>query len=153
MIFFIDIFVLGPDLPKPLTYHQMVSVDGTVIAISGNTMQCRRGICRVGDHSNSLYKLVCNQNCRWKELPQKVTVARRDFVAMTIPDEMTNCRGKVRTRPISVLNPFFKDKFIGANLYKQTKAANKTNTKTKSGFVGFGGLISNHIVSSNSFCC
>ena len=79
-------FALGPDLPKPLFWHQMVSVDGAVIAIGGYS--------NVNGYSKSLYKLACSQECHWKEMSQKLTVARSSFVAMTIPDEMTNCQKK-----------------------------------------------------------
>ena len=81
-----DIFILGPDLPKPLEAHQMVSVDGTVIAIGGYSND--------GCYSKSLYKLECSDDCHWKEMSQKLTAAREWFVAMTIPDEMTNCQKK-----------------------------------------------------------
>ena len=63
----------------------MVSVDGTVIAIGGNNNN---------DNLNALYKLECSDDCHWKEMSQKLTFARRHFVAMTIPDEMTNCPKK-----------------------------------------------------------
>ena len=86
-----DIFILGPDLPIPLFAHQMVNFDGSVVAIGGGK---RSG------HSDALFKLLCSTKgeCEWKKMSQKLTVARDFFVAMTIPDEMANCRAKVRTK-------------------------------------------------------
>ena len=77
----------GPDLPKPLYLLKMIEFGDTAIAIGGTSYD--------GLHpSNSLYKLVCyhGTNCEWKEMSQKLRVARFDFVAMLIPDWMTNCK-------------------------------------------------------------
>ena len=130
---FKDIFILGPNLPKPLRWLNMVSVDGTVIAIGG--YGGFGGEWSHGDYSNSLYKLVCSQKCRWIELAQKLTVARYGFVAMTIPDEMTNCRAKVRTKVYNYsLESFFLHNYIlilGSNRSKQSKANTNTSTSTK----------------------
>ena len=70
----------------------MVNFDGSVIVIGGWGKE--------DGHSDSLYKLVCSNDkrCKWEEMSQKLTVARQNFVAMMIPDEMTNCRAKVRTK-------------------------------------------------------
>ena len=69
----------------------MVSVDSTVVSIDNSN---------IDDNYKSLYKLVCREECQWIELTKKLTVARSSFVAMTIPDEMTKCRAKVRTKVI-----------------------------------------------------
>ena len=80
---------LGPDLPKPLEDHQLVNFDDTVIAIGGVHDFSSDG------KSNVLFKLVCTfEECQWKEMAQKLAVARDSFFAMTIPDEMTKCRKK-----------------------------------------------------------
>ena len=69
----------------------MVSVDGAAVAIGGDSD---------GDYSNAIFRLVCSalDECQWAKMAQKMSVAREDFVAMTIPDEMTNCRAKVITK-------------------------------------------------------
>ena len=69
----------------------MVSVDGTVVAIGGWSNN---------ELSNAIFHLVCSSldECQWTQMAQKLSVARDNFVAMTIPDEMTNCRAKVRTK-------------------------------------------------------
>ena len=66
----------------------MVSVDGTVVAIGGRSN---------GALSNAIFQLVCSSldECQWAEMAQKLSVARWDFVAMAIPDEMTNCKKKL----------------------------------------------------------
>ena len=56
--FFEVIFILGPDLPKPLQRLQMVKFDDTVIAIGRY-------------YSRSLYKFVCSEECHWEEMLQK----------------------------------------------------------------------------------
>ena len=70
----------------------MVNFDGHVIAIGGYNSN-------EGD-SNALFKLDCTtyDDCQWIKMAQKLKVARSAFVAMTIPDEIANCRAKVRTK-------------------------------------------------------
>jgi len=65
----------------------MVSVNGTVVAIGGLNND---------GYSNAIFQLVCSalDECVWVEMAQKLSVARGNFVAMTIPDEMTNCQKK-----------------------------------------------------------
>ena len=63
----------------------MVNYEGSVIAIGGYDYD---------DYSKSLFKLECSDECQWKEMSQKLAEGRTDFVAMTIPDEMTNCQKK-----------------------------------------------------------
>ena len=66
----------------------MVEFDGTVVAIGGYSKD---------DQSSSLIKLVCSiDECQWTEMSQKLEVARCLFVAMLIPDEMTNCHKKLK---------------------------------------------------------
>jgi hypothetical protein len=59
------------------------SQDGQgVIAIGGNSN---------GVHS-SMYKLICDQlECKWSEMEQQLQIARQLFVAMLIPNHLTNC--------------------------------------------------------------
>ena len=78
----------------------MVSVDGTVVAIGGRSNN---------ELSNAIFQLVCSSldECQWTEMAQKMSVARSNFVAMPIPDEMTNCRAKVRPKSNFSLESFF----------------------------------------------
>jgi hypothetical protein len=41
----------------------------------------------------TLYRLNCEDffGCNWQEMEQKLKVGRRNFVAMIIPDSLTNC--------------------------------------------------------------
>ena len=68
----------------------MVNFDDSVIVVGGLNKE--------NGYSKSFYKLVCFDDCHWNMMPQKLAVARGLFVAMTIPDEMTNCKAKVRTK-------------------------------------------------------
>jgi hypothetical protein len=41
---------------------------------------------------SSIYKLICDQlGCKWSEMEQQLIIPRRFFVAMLIPDTLTNC--------------------------------------------------------------
>jgi hypothetical protein len=41
---------------------------------------------------SSIYKLICDQlGCKWSEMEQQLKIPRRYFVAMLIPDTLTNC--------------------------------------------------------------
>jgi hypothetical protein len=46
-----------------------------------------------GSDQSSLYQLNCDDEsgCKWDEMEQRLKVARSDFVAMIIPDRLTNC--------------------------------------------------------------
>jgi hypothetical protein len=46
------------------------------------------------DHADqsSIYKLICDQlECKWSEMEQQLKIPRDLFVAMLIPDTLTNC--------------------------------------------------------------
>ena len=78
----------------------MVNFDSSVVVIGGWSEK--------NSYSSSLYKLMCSHDeCMWSEMGQKLIAAREMFVAMKIPDEMTNCTAKVRNQSvISTLNYF-----------------------------------------------
>jgi hypothetical protein len=41
---------------------------------------------------SSIYKLICDQlGCKWSKMKQQLHIARSIFVAMLIPDTLTNC--------------------------------------------------------------
>ena len=74
-------------MPNKLENHEMVQLDKDVVIIGGYVPY-------VGDQS-SLHRLTCqNRNCEWKTLTQQLKVARTEFVAMLIPDELVDCSGK-----------------------------------------------------------
>jgi hypothetical protein len=55
-----------------------------------------QGVIVIGGYSaadqSSIYKLICDQlECKWSEMEQQLKIARRSFVAMLIPDALTNC--------------------------------------------------------------
>jgi hypothetical protein len=57
-----------------------------------------QGVIVIGGYSDgdgvqsSMYKLICDQlECKWSEMEQQLQIARRYFVAMLIPDALTNC--------------------------------------------------------------
>jgi hypothetical protein len=55
-----------------------------------------QGVIVIGGYSagyqSSIYKLICDQlKCQWSEMEQKLKFSRQDFVAMLIPDTLTNC--------------------------------------------------------------
>ena len=64
----------------------MVSVDDSVVAIGGVDKN-------TGQDSANIFKLECNQEqeCGWYKLSETLEVARYYFVAMMIPDHLTNC--------------------------------------------------------------
>jgi hypothetical protein len=45
-----------------------------------------------GAYQSSIHKLICDQlGCKWSEMEQQLKIARAAFVAMLIPDALTNC--------------------------------------------------------------
>lgn len=70
-------------MPKPLEEFRMVDYYGTVVAIGG--------LSGTSD-SDALYKLICTDlTYEWQKMRQTLSGPRRSFVAMTIPDEWTDC--------------------------------------------------------------
>ena len=74
----------GPKLPKALRGHDMVSYEYSIVAIGGYASE-------EGGYLNTLYQLEC-VGCSWKKLEQTLKTPRSNFVAMLIPDEMTDCQ-------------------------------------------------------------
>jgi hypothetical protein len=43
-------------------------------------------------YQSSIHKLICDQlGCKWSEMAQQLKMSRQNFVAMLIPDTLTNC--------------------------------------------------------------
>ena len=58
----------------------MVTLDKDVVAIGGASFE------------SSLYLMTCqNKVCEWQTMSQELKVGRYVFVAMLIPDELTDC--------------------------------------------------------------
>ena len=69
-------------MPKGLAGHEMVRMDKDLAVIGGYG----------GGYSSSLYRLTCtNKACTWQTMTQELTIGRSNFVAMLIPDELTEC--------------------------------------------------------------
>jgi hypothetical protein len=57
-----------------------------------------QGVIVIGGYSDtdgyqsSMYTLICDQvECNWSEMEQQLKIARQLFVAMLIPNHLTNC--------------------------------------------------------------
>jgi hypothetical protein len=79
--------IAGPKLPKKLEGASLLpSPDGQGVIVIGGWSG--------GDgYQSSIYKLICDQlECKWSTMTQQLKIARKDFVAMLIPDTIkTNC--------------------------------------------------------------
>ena len=77
-------------MPKELCCNVIVtSPSGNgVIIVGGSTTNL--------EMQSSLYEMRCGPYlvCEWYEMTQKLQVARFRFVAMLIPDEITNCNNR-----------------------------------------------------------
>ena len=73
----------GPYLPIRLYAHSMVATENSLVVIGGVTD---------GEYSKDLFELTCSETgCKWREMEQKLTIGRSNFVAMMVPDTLTNC--------------------------------------------------------------
>jgi hypothetical protein len=44
------------------------------------------------EYQSSIHKLICDQlGCKWSEMEQQLKIPRELFVAMLIPNYLTNC--------------------------------------------------------------
>ena len=74
-------YVLGPDLPKPLFGHGMVNY-GTDLVVMG-------GFSNGSGYSSSFYQLsVENGIFKWEKMKPELKIPRWGFVAMIIPDHL-----------------------------------------------------------------
>ena len=76
-------------MPNGLSHHEIVPFDKDVVIIGGEYYQSG------WVYQSLLHRLTCqNQDCEWKTMSQQLKVARWDFVAILIPDELVDCSGK-----------------------------------------------------------
>jgi hypothetical protein len=78
--------IAGPKLPKKLYGASLLtSPDGQGVILIG-------GWSATDGYQSSIYKLIYDQlEWKWSEMEQQLQIARRYFVAMLIPDTLTNC--------------------------------------------------------------
>ena len=96
MVVFLNIFpsFLGPDLPYPLAGHSMVPLGEGQVIMGGIA-----AIIDIGKAiQNKLYLVVCaNRTCFLSPMSQELTIHRRGFIVIPIPDAISGCisNGKV----------------------------------------------------------
>ena len=74
-----QILLLGPPLPEPLAYHQMLSWDTNLVVLGGQSSDTTA--------SSSLYQLECKGGVfTWQTMETKMAKARAIFVAFQLPD-------------------------------------------------------------------
>ena len=75
-----QILLLGPALPKPLAFHQMLSWDTNLVVLGGKSS--------LTSSSSSLYHLECKDGVfTWKTMETRMAVAKAGFVAFQVPDD------------------------------------------------------------------
>ena len=75
---------LGPSLPKRIFGSSIVPYGKDLVLIGGYSYD--------DEFQDGFYKFSCsNRNCVWTEMPQKLAVARENFVAIPIPDDLAIC--------------------------------------------------------------
>ena len=78
-IFFSFLLKLGPALPKRLTGHSMFEVQGDVFVFGGED--------DTGNYQSAIYQFTCSSGiCSWSTINQALKVARKDLVAIPVPD-------------------------------------------------------------------
>ena len=78
-----QILLLGPPLPEPLGFHQMISWDTNLVVLGGQSSRT--------SGSSSLYQLECkNSVFTWQTLDTKMTEARSGFLALRVPDSFAD---------------------------------------------------------------
>ena len=74
-----QILLLGPPLPEPLGFHQMLSWDTDLVVLGGRSFT---------SYSSSLYHLECKGGVfTWKTMETKMAKAKAGFVAFQVPDD------------------------------------------------------------------
>ena len=75
---------LGPDLPKKLEGHSMISMNEENLIILG-------GSSPNGGLQKAIYTLTCKSGlCTWTTMKQKLKVAREGFVAVPLTDSLAS---------------------------------------------------------------
>ena len=80
--------LLGPPLPKPLAFHQMLLWDTNLLVLGGQSRT---------SYSSSLYQLECKGGVfTWKTMETNMAKAKSGFVAFHVPDNFMD--QKIYTR-------------------------------------------------------
>ena len=89
---------LGPPLPKGLSGHSIVKIQGDAFLFGGRDS---------GNNDNSaIYQLTCSSGtCSWSTLNQELKVARYFTVAIPVPDYF--CEGKEGMLPKRIYNSHY----------------------------------------------
>ena len=70
--------MLGPPLPKRLTRHKMLEIQGDLFVFGGMSDDGRQA---------AIHKLECSSNnCSWSTINQQMQAAKRDVVAIAVPN-------------------------------------------------------------------
>ena len=78
--------LLGPPLPEPLAFHQMLSWDTNLVVLGGKSSGT--------SFSSSLYQLECKGGVfTWKTMETKMAKAKSHFVAFQVPDNFMDQSG------------------------------------------------------------
>ena len=79
-----DNLSIGPELPIPLAWHEMIEYGNDLFVIGGYS--------EGGSYSKSIYRLSCALwSCNWTEMKQKLSLGRVYFVAIPLPDSIVTC--------------------------------------------------------------
>ena len=76
----------GPDLPLNLAAHSMVALENKVYVIGGLTP----GNGLVGITQSKIYEMDDNMD-QWRQMKQKLSVARYYATVLVVPDSMVSC--------------------------------------------------------------
>ena len=67
-------------MKEKLMEHQSVRIGSDLVVTGGGPS--------VGGYSKSIYKLSCtNKECKWETLKKQLQTARREHVAVAVPDD------------------------------------------------------------------
>ena len=76
-----QILLLGPPLPEPLAFHQMLSWDTNLVVLGGKSSRTT--------WSSSLHQLECKAGVfTWQTMETKLSKAKSAFVTMKIPENI-----------------------------------------------------------------
>ena len=77
------LFFAGPDLPFGIEGHSMVALGLGQAVLGGHSMS---------GYEKKIYHITCSEQiCMISLLNQELSIPRKDFVAIPIPDSMSGC--------------------------------------------------------------
>ena len=80
--FLFFLLILGPALPKALTGHSLLEIQGDIFSFGGEN-----GHTGNWNYNPAIYQLSCSSGiCSWATLDQGLKFAREDAVAIPVPD-------------------------------------------------------------------